>query len=1241
MAKPPGTSSAHELDTRLLRFRTRPGSEDASRLAADLLQADRAVDAIDVTAAGLRGAPDDLSLLVLDGRAHYAAGDLLRAQAALLKAARIAPAQKEPFRWLGEVLLKRGDPQRAIKVLERARAIDADDRTVQALHQRAERLARIADSEADADLGVPSLASDGDLPEERTVVRAEVSAQLANSTRPPSPAPVRRAEHDLPEEEDSPTSLMDRQDIVKALQPLKGAPATATRPLEPRGDEPRAATPGLGAPDRPVTRPHKATLPLGAGIVPAARPAPAAKPTPAPAVKPMAAAPMPAAPMPAASRPTPRGPASAMPPPLAPRATPPAPTRPAEPPRASTPPPLRPAEPPRASAPPALRSAEPPPPEPFAARPSPVPARRALDDVPAAPPRLAEPVVSPAPPAAESVRPPLARASSRPPAPEPEDAELVAPDDDAVPRPAPDFETGERAGHPEDVDEILGMLESQGIFEPPTGDVAAWAPRKEAGVTGTRIGVWMAAAWVLTAGLAAGGWFGWQKYVEQRHARAAELVAQAREEARIGDHQRLVDAERHLREARELNPNDATNSTVLLFVQAQLALEDGAFEVGYLRPAIARAERMEADAQWLHAARAVIAAGEGDREAARTAIGHALENGGAEQAGILYVAGRLEQRLGVDTALEHLQQAVERDAQLTAAAIALAEARHDEGRPEEAVTLIDQVLARDAENLRAQLWRAFLTADDRDPGEAIAALAPIEARLEHGAPTDRVLTELTRARLMRRQGEHERAAEAVDAALRAGAQEPRLLALMARAAMNAGRLVQAEYAATAAVRGSPSSVDFRKLLANIHLERRNGERAIATLAQLPADDPDVVLMTGRAAILVGSDEALAGAGAALDQYVQEHEDANVELRALRIRIGVQTGDPAPMLAAARQLARDNPGDPVASLALGEAALRARDPETAARALEQVVQASPDDAEGHYLLGRARRMQGDGEGAKRSLERAIALRSEHVDAKIALGGLLLDMGEDEAAERLYGELSRAAGSAGGLSLAAAGRLGRVEALIGLGRLDDAQVQMEGVREGDRETAAARLTGARLALARGRAGDAIRDLRALLPAEGSGQQASPTVLALYGDALLAAGQVEPSAAAYEQALATDSELPEALIGRAELYVRGEAERDAAPLLARARASLRTRIRPPRLQARLTMLEGRVALMSRDMDTARTKLREATAIAGVPVEAFFHLGEALAGENAPEARAAYERYLALAPEGSFASRARRAIR
>jgi tetratricopeptide (TPR) repeat protein len=108
------------LDARLLRFRNRPGSEDAASLAEALLSAERLTEALEVASVGLSRAPNDARLLVVQGRGLFHEGDLLQAQAALLKAARIASASKEPFRWLGEVLLRRGDPQRALKVLERA-----------------------------------------------------------------------------------------------------------------------------------------------------------------------------------------------------------------------------------------------------------------------------------------------------------------------------------------------------------------------------------------------------------------------------------------------------------------------------------------------------------------------------------------------------------------------------------------------------------------------------------------------------------------------------------------------------------------------------------------------------------------------------------------------------------------------------------------------------------------------------------------------------------------------------------------------------------------------------------------------------------------------------------------------------------------------------------------------------------------------------------------------------------------
>ena len=125
-----------------------------------------------------------------------------------------------------------------------------------------------------------------------------------------------------------------------------------------------------------------------------------------------------------------------------------------------------------------------------------------------------------------------------------------------------------------------------------------------------------------------------------------------------------------------------------------------------------------------------------------------------------------------------------------------------------------------------------------------------------------------------------------------------------------------------------------------------------------------------------------------------------------------------------------------------------DADTAVEALETVVSASPDDAEGHYLLGRARRMAADGEGARASLERAVELTPEHYDAKLSLGGLLLDLGDFEAAEALYRPLSRLSRTSVGARIPIQGRLGLVEALIGLDRLDDAQVQL---RLGERRRA----------------------------------------------------------------------------------------------------------------------------------------------------------------------------------------------
>ena len=1279
-----GVGSAN-LDTRLLRYRGSGRDENVVALAEDLLSAGRTDDAQEVVRRSLEANPTDGQLLLLDGRTRMASGDLLGAQASLLKAARALPKSKGPFRWLGEVLLKRDDPARAAKVLERARAIDETDRAVQLLLDRARRLQRSDAAPRPSAQPAPSTESShprfSEAPEERTVIRRDLTEELRTLSRqekakpapaPSAPAPAsagasRATSFDDPFE-DAQTNVAPSSDDVKAtIDALRrGDPGAAKARVD--------RTLGFGGgqrlpppPRQPLISPHQAAPSSPAAQPPAPSPAPSAPPL--------------GTPEPPAQRARPftfdEEPTSVQPPHTA-------------------------------TSPGAAKAPAPPPPK----RRLPSQARAQDEaeqvDVPGRPPGQPSPwdglsqeteleseeledlgidsdeinrdegdLVELPPPAyrAPDVKDPFAPPSALAPvavplAPEPSaaparptdslPAELYAPEaliaepaavdavSDGTPAladaveasRAPDLDPARQGA--EDVDEILHMLKREGLFEPPSGEGAAWAKRAEVKATqasGTRTGLWIGVVWLLGVGIVVGGYFGWEAWLEHRHVQAAELLATATQEAYNGDHADLIDAERHLREARDLHPQDPSISTLMLFVHSQRALEDGAFATGFIRPAMARVEAADDDdaAAYLAAARAVVATGDGHQDQAREQTALALSTRPDDPA-ILYLVGRLEQRLGMEDALTHLEAASVGEAALSAPRIALAEAKNDAGQAEEALSWLDQVLEHDGQHLRAQLWRSFLTADDGEPDELLAAVEEIASTLEdHGAPTDEVIYHLTRARLLRRQGHTEQAGEAVDEALSAGATEPRLLATVAIEGRRAGRMLQAEHAARTAVAGAPSNPDFRKLLAEIQLARRNGRAALATLADLSADDPDVLEMRAQAALLLGTQEALDAAAQGLDAYVEAAEEPSVGARALRIRVHVRRGNAEPMMAVARELVSAAPGDPAASLALGEAALRTHHGDVAVEALTTVVSASPNDAEGHYLLGRARRMAADGEGARSSFERAIELTPEHAEAKLALGGLLLDLGDYEAAETLYAGLARSGRSAGGRAVAVAGRLGRVEALIGLNRLDDAQVQLEGLREDARETPTARLVAARLRLRQGQAGAALERIRELATGDG----ASASVLALYGDALLAARQAEPAAEAYAAAVEADSGSPEGLLGRAEMAVRSEREGDAVELLDRVRRSLDRRLRPPAMHARMHTLYGRAYLLAGRSDAGRRELQQACEVEGAPPEAHFFLGEALSGEDSAAARAAYERYLELAPEGAFAARARRAIR
>lgn len=219
------------------------------------------------------------------------------------------------------------------------------------------------------------------------------------------------------------------------------------------------------------------------------------------------------------------------------------------------------------------------------------------------------------------------------------------------------------------------------------------------------------------------------------------------------------------------------------------------------------------------------------------------------------------------------------------------------------------------------------------------------------------------------------------------------------------------------------------------------------------------------------------------------------------------------------------------------------------------------------------------------------------------------------------------------------LDKIEQLARESRFNEAKSYLSSVPQPLRQSVLGRAAAARLALAQGRPVEALHALSALAQ-EGA---LPPSVSVIYGNALLVVGRVDEAAAAYNSALKLDPEMPEALLERAQLAVRGEQAANAFEFLDRAQRSPKTPARPEAFHARLLTIKGRAYLLraqSGDFELASRFFFEAIAKKGVPVEAYFWLGEAQAPRKPLAASMAFQRYLDLDPKGMYAARAKRAL-
>jgi tetratricopeptide (TPR) repeat protein len=1165
--------NADNLDLRLLRFRSRR-DEYPHALASALLDAGRIPEALEVVQVGLLQSENDGALLVLEGRAWFEQGDLPQAQAALLRAAKVAPRDKEPYRWLAQVLMKRGEPARAVQVLERALQLDPTDRALQQAHMRAQRLSKIA-SEADQPGGLPPSASLPAPPPQASL---------------PAPRPAER------------------------FRPGVAPPPGAGLPPPPKAALPPAP-------------PARASLPVTPAARAAIDPQALAQPTvPRRAVR--------------AQR------------------------------EASAPDPVS------DSAPPLELSRPLPPRE---------PGQEGEDDEPTLAAELPKELRSWLDAERSSQEPVLAlsrsnndnnrakRAAQRQPPPPPwegedeqhdpgyyEDSEptlavhsaelRLAGSDDSVPagviiaesladEPTTRAQMPEEiapASEPEQPEQVLAMLRAQGIFEAGAAskDSTTWVPRAQAPRAGSRIGGSLALAWLLALSAAGGGYYGFMRWLDTRRGDARSLIDRATAEARDGQYESLLAAERHLTQARSLDPKSSAALEALVFVHATRALEAASGEMGYLRNTLTRAREKSVNPALLGATDALLAAYEGDAAAARAKAEAALSAGGNDPR-VLFLVGRLYQRAGLPEAAGLLERAITQDAAFGLAWLARGEIALEEGKVDAARDAFQKARGEDGRELRAELWTIVVDTDAARAPELKRELKALGQRIERGSASDQLLAVSARAGIALSLGDVQGAREAVrEGAKLHGVRAPELTALYAERALAVSELEIAYHAASSTLRAAPGVRRYRDTLVNVLLRRGDGRAALEALAAAQDEGPALHVAHARAALLVGARDALESAKQALAAHRAApggKDDADVA--ALLLRVDLRLGaSPESLLPAARALVQRAPGASAPLIALAEVAVQARQGPAALSALDRARALAPDEADVDYLAGRAQRLIGKFDVARENLKRAISIAPSHPEAREVLAGMLLDGGDYAGAYELFSGLER---DGAGLSA----ELGAAEAQLYNGELTAAEKRFERLEPDDKERPGAQVLLAQLRLAQGKASEAAKALEPLIR-ENDAETRTPDTLALYGDALFADERVDSAAGAYDAALELDPNHPEALVGRALSALRAEKTSQASELATKAEAAMITRLRPPRVHARLLLAQAKIAMLGQDLELAKDKLSKAVLLSGVNPEAHFWLAEMLAKTKSGGAQAEYAKYLELDPSGYFAGRAKKAL-
>jgi tetratricopeptide (TPR) repeat protein len=234
-------------------------SADATRAICDRLAALPREDWVrEVGTSAEAWYADDARVMLAVGRMYLGASLLGEAQSAFVAASRADPRAPEPFRWLGEVLLRRGDAIRAERVLSRALELGGGASGTFELRERAQQLtglqqrrgAHVVAAEVARELPTSAIAVGGGV----------VMDAKSRPSRPPI-APAAARERPLPRFDSDPAEVSEVYTVKNPSAKMPSPHAIGKERNLPRGPAAPARARVPAAPRRPEPPPARAPEP--------------------------------------------------------------------------------------------------------------------------------------------------------------------------------------------------------------------------------------------------------------------------------------------------------------------------------------------------------------------------------------------------------------------------------------------------------------------------------------------------------------------------------------------------------------------------------------------------------------------------------------------------------------------------------------------------------------------------------------------------------------------------------------------------------------------------------------------------------------------------------------------------------------------------------------------------------------------------------------------------------------------